>query len=145
MSQYVVDAGVAAKWFLPEVHSTAALRLRRATYHLHVPRLFLLEFGNIVCKKTRRGELTPDEGRGMIAGLRALPLRYHANELLFPKALALAFQTQHSLYDCLYVALAVQVGGAMATADRKLYDALRDTEHAPHLVWIEDLPQVEEE
>jgi len=47
----IVDANVAIKWFLPEIHKNEALRLLNPRYSLHVPNLFLLEFGNVVCKK----------------------------------------------------------------------------------------------
>lgn len=48
MSLYVVDAYVAVKWFVLEIHNEAALRLRHSAYQLHVPNFFLLEFGNSV-------------------------------------------------------------------------------------------------
>lgn len=47
MSRYVVDASVAIKWFLPEIHSEEALRLRISRDRLHVPALMTLELGNV--------------------------------------------------------------------------------------------------
>jgi predicted nucleic acid-binding protein len=54
----VVDASVAVKWFLPEIHWEAAWRLRDSQIALQVPAFFELEFGNVLCKKVRRGELS---------------------------------------------------------------------------------------
>jgi predicted nucleic acid-binding protein len=61
MKTFVVDASVAIKWFLPEIHSEAALRLRNANYELHVPKFLHLEIGNVLCKKQRQTELTQEE------------------------------------------------------------------------------------
>ncbi len=140
MSVYVVDASVAVKWFLLEVHNEAAFRLRNPSYSLHVPALFTLEFGNIVCKKIRRGEITLDEGLVMLQDTRRIPMQHHPDEALFPHAFELANQTRRSLYDCLYLALAVLLNGKLVTADRKFYDALQPGPLSKHLCWVEDLP-----
>lgn len=51
MTRYVVDASVAIKWFLPEVHSEPASRLLREERYLLVPDLIWAEFGNVLGKK----------------------------------------------------------------------------------------------
>jgi predicted nucleic acid-binding protein len=48
LTGFVVDASVALKWFLPEVHSDAAARLLREGYRLHAPDLIRAEFGNVL-------------------------------------------------------------------------------------------------
>ena len=140
MSVYVVDASVAVKWFLLEVHSDAAFRLRDPSYTLHVPAFFILEFGNVVCKKIRRGEITLEESLVMLQDVHHIPMQHHPDEALFPRAFELANETRHSLYDCLYLALAVLLGGKLVTADRKFYDALQIDFLSKHLCWVEDLP-----
>lgn len=84
MSRYVVDASVAIKWFLPEIHSKAALRLRSSRYRLHVPALMTLELGNVLVKRIRRGQLTRAEGDVVLKELTQLPLQRHADDRLFP-------------------------------------------------------------
>ena len=121
MNRYVVDASVAIKWFLPEIHSEAALRLRRLRYRLHVPSFITLELGNVLVKKIQRGELTRAEGDMILKELKHLPLQRHADERLFAAAYQLAVDTQRSVYDCLYLALAEAVDGIMITADHKFY------------------------
>ena len=75
MSRYVVDASMAIKWFLPEIHSEAVLRLRHSRYRLHVPALMTLELGNVLAKRIRRGELTRAEGDVVLKELKQLPLQ----------------------------------------------------------------------
>jgi len=45
------------KWFMPEIHSEFALRLLRKGFALQAPELIQAEFGNILWKKCRAGEL----------------------------------------------------------------------------------------
>ena len=74
MSRYVVDASVAAKWFVPEVHSDAALRLFEGDHSLAVPDLFLSEFGNILWKKVRIRDLTREEASTRLELLLRAPV-----------------------------------------------------------------------
>ena len=141
MNRYVVDASVAIKWFIPETHSDLATRLQRMTHGLHVPAFFMLELGNVLSKKIRRAELTSEEGEIILKEVPQVPLQHHADARLFRPAYALALQTQRSLYDCLYLALAEVIDGALITADRQFYMALASGIHARRMLWIEDLPE----
>ena len=140
MSTYVVDTSVAVKWFLPEVHSEAALRLHAPTHQLHLPAFSIVEFGNVLCKKVRRNEVTITESESIFALLHRLPLTIHPDEEFLSLAFDLAHLTQRSLYDCLYLALAIGLTGEMVTADRKFFNALKDGEFGPHLCWVESIP-----
>lgn len=140
MTRYVVDASVAIKWFIPEQLSDAAGRLQHPNLRLSVPAFFWLEIGNVLAKKIRRGELIREEGDYVLKELRHLPLQRHADDRLFRPAYALALQTQRSLYDCLYLALAEVIDGRMVTADRKFYSALANEGRGRRMLWVEDLP-----
>lgn len=142
MSGYVVDASVAIKWFIPEIHSEAAVQACRLGQRLHVPGLLTLELGNVIAKKIRREELTRADGETILRELRRLPLQRHADERLFPTAYELALDTRRSLYDCLYLALAEAVDGRLITADRKFFNAVAGGSYDRRLVWVEDLPRL---
>ncbi len=139
MSVFAVDASVAIKWFVPEIHSEAALRLRHPDYALHVPKFLRLEIGNTLCKKQRQTELTQEDSLLILKLLQKLPLHWHADEIMFHQAMLLASATQRSLYDCMYLSLAVLLDGLLVTADRKFYDALLNTPYAERLLWVEDI------
>lgn len=141
MSLFVVDANAGLKWFVPEVHSAAAARLRNPLFELHVPGLFDVELGNCLWKKMRRGELTRVEVDAILARLPILPVSRHGDAPLVPAAVDIADKTQRSVYDCLYLALAVQLGGKMVTADQRFYNSLSGTPWASFVLWIEDVPQ----
>ncbi len=50
MSIYVVDASVAAKWFLEEDYTTEAFRLLALGNTLHAPDFMLLDIDHVLCK-----------------------------------------------------------------------------------------------
>jgi predicted nucleic acid-binding protein len=143
LSPWVIDASVAVKWYVPEVHWQGAWRLlerqRAGQVHFHVPGLFLAETGNILWKKRRTGELDRPEIRRIAGALAAVPKTVHPTGVLLPAALELADDLDRSVYDCLYLALAGALGCPLATADQKLYRALHATSWRSILTWVEDL------
>ena len=140
MTAFIVDASVGIKWFVPEIFQADAQRLQNSAYELHVPTLFDVELGSILWKKIRKGELTHPEADIILAQLPTVPLIKHAELPLLKSAVDLAVQTQRSVYDCLYLALATQLSALMVTADQKLHNALSTTPWAKDLCWIEDVP-----
>ena len=71
--------------------------------------------------------------------LRQYPIQHHTFISFLDSAFVIANQTEQSIYDCLYVALAALVKGSMVTADRKLYDILKNGRFKKHVVWVEDV------
>ncbi len=126
--------------FVPEIFQADAQRLQNVAYQLHFPTLFDVEIANILWKKIRQGELTRAEADVILAQIPLLPATRHAIAPLLTSAFDLAVQTQRTVYDSLYLALAIQLGGRLATADQKMYNALSATQWAIHLCWIEDVP-----
>lgn len=139
MSVLVIDASVAAKWFTEEEHAEEALRLLGGENPLHAPDFFVLEMDSILCKWMRRGIISEDDAELVRATLREIPIQKHPFAPLQDSAYTIASQTGQSVYDCLYVALAALLKGRMLTADRRLYDGLRNGPFEKHLIWIEDL------
>lgn len=94
MSLFVVDVSVGVKWFVPEVATPDALRLRSGSHELHVPDFFAVEFANILWKKLDRLELSRSDADTMLSQLAGLPLVRHSDEPLLAPALDLAVQTR---------------------------------------------------
>ena len=139
MSLYVVDASVAVKLYVPEVHSQQAVRFFSDQHDLIAPDLMLAEFGNIIWKKVKLlGELTQDEGDRIITSMQTLPITYYSAADLLMVAFQIALNTQRSVYDCLYIALAVSRGCLVMTDDRKLYTALQQVSLGARLTLIEN-------
>lgn len=140
MTEFVVDANVAIKWVVPEIHSEAALRLRNVDYTLLVPDFFFPEIGNILWKRVRRGEMTLENAQEDLAALMGLGLEIHPSFPLMAQALEIAVRIEQAVYDCVYLALAVTRRCQMVTADERFFNALQGDSLAVYLCWVEDLP-----
>ncbi len=139
LARMVVDASVVIKWHVTEVHSDRALwLLQDDAPALHAPDLVFPEVGNILWKKVRRGDLTEDQARGIGHLVAVAPLAAHRSAPLLEAALEIALRTGRTVYDSLYVALAVQLNCRLVTADEKLHKALEGGPLGAHILWIED-------
>ena len=136
MSLYVVDANVVAKWFVPERLSAEALQLLDGTHELATPDLVWSEVGNVLWKKTRAAELTRKEAAQIVRALDRCPLTVYPSRVLLEAALEIALQTKRSVYDSLYLALAVALECRVATADERLVHALAGGPLAAHVAWV---------
>jgi predicted nucleic acid-binding protein len=120
----IVDASVAVKWIAPEEGQPAALELIRTSDKLCAPEFLLLEVGNTIWKKVRRGELSSDQASGGLGFLRRVIQRFVPDTLLADRALAISLEGDHPIYDCLYVACAEHENGVVVTADTRLLTKL---------------------
>lgn len=136
----VVDACVALKWYLHEVHDAAAQRLLDGMHELHAPDLLHPEAANVLWKRQRRGELPVAEARRILKALVYTPIRIHPSAPRIETALELALEAGRSAYDSLYLALAAELRCPLVTADRSLMNALASGPLARHLMWVEDIP-----
>jgi len=130
MMRFVVDASVAVKWFVPEDDDESALKLLDPSNELHSPDLLIPEFGNTIWKKLQREELNPDEARTVIRALPVVPLVTHASFELLPPAFDIAVRTSRTVYDSLYISLAIALRSQLITTDERLVNALSSSPFA---------------
>jgi predicted nucleic acid-binding protein len=140
MKRLVVDASVAIKWFVPEIHSDAAARLLDPGVLLSAPDLIGPEFANTLWKKVRRQELTADDAAEILKACSALGVVIHPSGQFLPAALELAIALDRTVYDSLYLALAVAQDAALVTADAKFHAAVARSALAAHILWIDAVP-----
>lgn len=115
-----VDASVVVKWFVPEELSEEARLLLEYPHEFQAPDILLAEFGNTIWKKFRRGEvafLQPymDELLELDEVIDLHPLDEQVT-----RAVQIAGELDHPVYDCLYLACAEATGSTVVTADRRL-------------------------
>jgi predicted nucleic acid-binding protein len=113
----VIDASVALKWVLDEADGDAALELRRE--RLIAPVLWLAEAANALWRRVRMGELAAAGASARLAELYEAPVTSVPIEPLLDRALDVAITIRHPIYDCLYLALALQNDTYVVTADRR--------------------------
>lgn len=138
IKRYVVDASVAAKWYFREEHSERADALLEQKNEILAPGLLMIEIAALVWKRARRGEITEATADRIVTELRKVPLEIKPTAELVPAALPLAQTQGMTLYDAFYVAMAVQSGCPLITADRKLFDVLRGGSLGDHALWLGD-------
>ncbi|HLM56801.1 MAG TPA: type II toxin-antitoxin system VapC family toxin [Pyrinomonadaceae bacterium] len=138
MTDYVIDASVAIKWFVPEILEAEAKRWLDPSHILYAPELLLSEVGNILWKKTRLKEITEAEAFQIALELKQAPITLISALDVFPDALTLAQSTGRTVYDCMYLAAAIKQGCQLVTADRKFYDALQLTSRKTYVIWVAD-------
>lgn len=63
---------------------------------------------------------------------------YETNSLI-PTALDIAIQNDRTVYDSLYLTLAILNQCAMVTADLRLFNALANSPFASSIVWVESV------
>lgn len=133
MTPVVVDSSVAVKWFVPEELSDVAALLFEPSYDLAAPDLLVPEFGNVLWKKMRRNELRRDEALEIVGALGEVPLTIVGSADLVVPALEIAAAYGRTVYDALYVALAVARDCVLVTADERLVAALAGGPLARHV------------
>jgi predicted nucleic acid-binding protein len=137
MTDYIIDANVVVKWFLPEPDSDRARAVMAPEFRLRAPDLLVPELANIFWKAARPGDFTAGEAQELIdilvnhhvdVTIRLLPSRLVVNQ-----AIRIAAAEDHSIYDCVYLALAVQAHCALLTADERLIKRIRSRDLKQHI------------
>jgi predicted nucleic acid-binding protein len=124
----VVDASVMVALYLDEPLSEPAretlLRSVESGAELHAPDLLLIECANALWKRVGRDELDRESAMTAINAISTLKdlERHPMDERLVPPALSLAVAHSLTAYDAVYVALAVQLGGAVISGDKRFVD-----------------------
>jgi predicted nucleic acid-binding protein len=118
----VVDASIAAKWYLNEPGSGEAAALLTSASVLIAPALVRVEVTGAILRRYRERKLSLERAQEACdlwdADLAGGALRLVPDDSLIVPARAIAFQIRHTIQDCLYLATAVEAGGArLVTAD----------------------------
>jgi predicted nucleic acid-binding protein len=122
----IVDASVAIKWFFVENDSQKALRLLE-TDDVAAPDLLLMECRNAVLNKLRRGAASRAQAIQFERDLEAARLRIFPSAPLLPNAFQLALDLRKSIYDCIYLAAALDANLPLVTADERFSIAIANS------------------
>lgn len=127
MSGFVVDASIAVKWLVDEPLSAQAAVLLENDIPLVAPALIYAEAANALWAIARRGRIKADDVRDALDLLADAPLTVPSPmKRLMASASRLASDLDHPVYDCMYLALALQEQRPVITADRRFCAAVQD-------------------
>jgi predicted nucleic acid-binding protein len=131
VSLVIVDASVAAKWFLPEngealMDQAAALldQYDRREIQFVVPDLFYVEIASAIWKAVRIGRVSRAFGDQALVLLTQREFATIPSLKLLDGAFQIAADYGRTVYESLYVALAVQTKSQLITADERLANSL---------------------
>lgn len=123
----MVDASVAVKWLVDEPFSEEAASLLDGSVALVAPELVFVEAANALWAMRRRGGIGDGDFAEAITLLKSAPLAIPAPmRQLLPSAAHLAADLDHPVYDCVYLALALQEQCRVITADTRFHDVVRE-------------------
>ena len=108
----VVDSSVAVKWYLPENGSERAASLLEAAIRLVAPDLLIPEVGNVLWTRQREMPVGRDGG---------------SSDCPDDSLSCLSVLVECSVYDSLYLALALSEDCPLVTADARFSNALQES------------------
>jgi predicted nucleic acid-binding protein len=136
MKRLVIDASILVKLFFEEEHSEASARHLKNAAELLAPDLLWAEVANVVWKRLRRREITVADAGGLVDEMLRVPVVTHEHLGLVSPALALAAETGRTVYDCLYLALAIRENVTLLTGDERLANGLADGPHGKRVRFV---------
>jgi len=119
LNEFVLDASVVVKLFLEDSGSDDAEALIASSSRLIAPDWVHVETANVIQRAVRADQLAMPSA---MSALRSIPAFF--DELvetipLLSPAFELSVELGHPIYDCLYLALAVERDACLVTADQK--------------------------
>jgi predicted nucleic acid-binding protein len=125
----VLDANIAVKLVCAEPGDRETLDRLQSEDDLLAPEWMLIEAGHAIRRKSLLGEFDRPEAERK---LEAIPVFFeviHPDRPFVKTAMALSFDLDHWIYDCLYLACALQHDARLLTADRKFWNAAKRAGH----------------
>ena len=136
----VIDSSVVVKWYVAEHDSAQATVLHELwtndDIELFAPDLLPIEVGNILWKKQRIGAMTSVQAELTTSIVTALTIPWSDSHDLLPRAILIANKFDRTVYDSIYLALAIQLGCPFVTADDRLANAV--AAHIPNVIKLSE-------
>jgi len=130
LKRFVLDASVALKWASTANETLSAESVELLRQYVNgevdflVPDIFWAEVANVLWKKSRQGRSSQAIAEQVAAEMQARAFPTTPSRDLMKVALRIAFAYNRAVYDCLYLALAIQTGSQMITADERLANSV---------------------
>jgi predicted nucleic acid-binding protein len=131
MAAIVLDASVAAPWFLPDEATELSDHFYKQIVSVqglyHAPALWVWETGNILMNALRRKRLAPAQMQLGMARLQACLVNLAPAPSSHKQSQILRLAQTHDLsfYDASYLELVLSLNGQLASTDSKLVAAAK--------------------
>ncbi|WP_340106467.1 type II toxin-antitoxin system VapC family toxin [Rhodohalobacter sp. 8-1] len=129
----VIDACVAIKWFLPENNYQKAVDILSSYNRLYAPDLFQFEMDSIITKKVRQHLIEPDDAYNIYEEIRNIPIQIIPYSLIGKLAFDLSVALPITQYEACYLAVAIEYGEKVISADMRFVRGMRGTPFANYV------------
>jgi predicted nucleic acid-binding protein len=119
----IINASFAVKWVLPEPDSNRATALRKREDDFAAPSLVIAEVGNAIWKRAVRGEISETDAVAAVETAMAHFAEVVPLDELAARAMQIAIDLRHPIYDCFYLALAERERAPIVSTDARLLAA----------------------
>lgn len=127
----VVDASVAAKWYLAEEGADRAQTLIEAGNELCAPAVIRLEVLSAISRRFRMGGLSIRDAEAIMAewleDLESPVVRLSPDDADLQAAIRLSLHLRHPVVDCLYLACAARLDAELITTDENMFRRAQDS------------------
>lgn len=128
----ILDTSVVVKWFFKENEKNAKnadlilQKYFKNEIRIIAPELLLFELTNTINNKSSKNK---DLQFKIIDKIFDMGIVFYINKEILKSALKIAFDTNESVYDCIFIATAEYFGGEFVTDDKKLYENYNKYSH----------------
>lgn len=135
----IVDSSVALKWIVDEIDRPSAIALLKSST-LTAPDFIQIEIRSALWNRVQRRLTTRDAAHRAASEFVTIAVTLLPTVEFAEPALALALELSHPIYDCLYLAAAIQLDQPLVTADRRFLAALKGSRHTGRAIALMDYP-----
>lgn len=129
----VLDASVVIKLLTQEQGSAEAVdRIEREQDRI-APDWLHAEIASALSKKVRYGGLPVEQANKALGAVASIMPDLVPATALLDAALEMSITLRHALYDCLYLALAIERRCVMLTSDRKFVTVVSESVYRDHI------------
>jgi predicted nucleic acid-binding protein len=121
----VIDTSGLMRLFIPDGPIPGGLEdffreVERGNNTAIAPELLMVESANVLDKKRKLNEISEEESVQLLNDVLSMPIRYFSHGPLIPSAFDISLEYRMTVYDSMFLALALEQGGGLFTADAKM-------------------------
>lgn len=125
--EFVLDCSVAISWYFADEKTEKINQLRDQLFEgvIIVPLLWSIEICNVITVACKRGRIKSEEAQQLLVDLKNLPDAFDSETeaMVWEYSFQLAQQYELSVYDAVYLELAIRKNCPLATLDKSLKEA----------------------
>jgi predicted nucleic acid-binding protein len=125
----VIDASVIVKLLTEEPGSSEAMQAVLDQPERWAPDLLFIEVASALSKKVRYAGLPIGKVDPALRSVGHFIDVQVETAALIPAAVSLSIELKHAVYDCVYLALAIEQNGRLLTSDKKFIDRVGQSEY----------------